>query len=80
MMTKMKTLSAVMILSAAVATPAFAHSAKHGHVGNHTNFRGTYNQFVVPYSVPETEGARDWSPVGGGNTWLHPGDINPSGS
>ena len=72
MTSKMKTLSAVMLLSAAVATPAFAHSAKHSHAYDQTKFRRAYNQLVVPYSAPE--------PVGGGSRWLHPGDVNPSGS
>lgn len=71
-MTNVKTLSAVLILSATIATPAFAHSSKHGDVRDQANFRGAYNQLVVPFSE------RDPSPVGGGNTWLHPGDMNPS--
>jgi hypothetical protein len=73
-MTNVKALTAALILSAAIATPAFAHSSKHSHVRDQTNFRGAYNQFVVPFS------GRDPSPVGGGNSSLHPGDINPSGS
>lgn len=76
-MTKVKTLSAVMLLSAAVATPAFAHSAKH-HAYNQTNFRGAYNQVVVPGAV-NTENfgfsGRDPSRVGGWDP-----SLNPSGS
>jgi hypothetical protein len=72
-MTSVKTLSAVLILSATIATPAFAHSSKPSHARDQTNFRGAYDQFV-PFS------GRDPSPVGGGNSWLHPGDVNPSGS
>jgi hypothetical protein len=79
MTSKMKTFGTVMLLSVAVATPAFAHSAKHRAYEH--NFRRAYNQVVVPYSAPEFGfSGRDRSPVDGGNTWLHPGDINPSGS
>ena len=74
-MTMLKTLSAVAILSAAVAAPAFAHSTH--HVRHHyRDFRGSYNQMIEPsYAVPLSRGSS-----GMGGSWLHPGDINPSGS
>ncbi len=63
-MTNLKTLSAVIILGAAVATPAFAQEtiapkATH-HVRVHAkNYRGAYNQVNEPaYVVPRTT-ARD---------------------
>jgi hypothetical protein len=34
MLTNVKTLSTVMLLSAALATPTFAHATKHGHATN----------------------------------------------
>jgi hypothetical protein len=73
-MTNVKALATALILSAATATPAFAHSSKHSQVRDQTNFRGAHNQFVVPFS------GREPSPVDGGNSWLHPGDYTPSGS
>ena len=80
-MTKIKTISAAMILSVAVAAPAFA--ATH-HV---KNFRDTYDQmttdqsFAVPSSQAERNiqnfgfSGRDPSRVGGWDPAL-----NPSGS
>jgi hypothetical protein len=55
-MTKLKTLSAVVILSAAVATPVFAHSTHHIR-----HFRGSYNQMIGPsyYAVPSSRGERN---------------------
>ena len=73
-MTSLKTLSAAVILSAAVATPVFA---KPIHLRHHyRDFRGSYNQLIEPsYAVPQS---RESS--GGGGSWLHPSDVNPSGS
>ena len=59
-MTSLKTLSAVVVLSAAVATPAFAHSSH--HVRHHyRDFRGSYNQMIGPsyYAVPSSQGERN---------------------
>lgn len=69
-MTKLKTLSAVMRLSLTFVTPAYAHSAKHAHAYDQTNFRGAYNQVVAPsYSVENFGFAeRDPSRVGGLDT------------
>ena len=77
-MTKMKALSAVIILSAAVATPAFAQPTHHVR-----NFRGAYNQLNEPsYAIPRTQdernienfgfSGRDPSRVGGEDPSLHP--------
>jgi len=83
-MTNMKALSAVIILSAAVATPVFAK--EHGRA--YDRYRGAYNQMSWPsYVIAGTQAGRnienfgfrrDSSPMGG--TWLHPSDLNPSGS
>jgi hypothetical protein len=83
-MTKMKTLSAVMILSAAVATPVFAQPTHHRRA--YDQFRGSYNQLNGPaYAVPSTQeernienfgfSGRDPSRVGGEDP-----SLNPSGS
>jgi hypothetical protein len=81
-MTNLKALTAVMILSAAVATPAFAK--EHGHA--YDRYRGAYNQMSVPsYAIPDTRAQRnienfgfsgsDRSRVGGQDP-----SLNPSGS
>jgi hypothetical protein len=66
-----KALSTVIILSAAVATPAFAK--EHGRA--HDQYRGAYNQLSAPYDA-HTNGFG----FSGGGTWLHSSDLNPSGS
>ena len=82
----MKTLGAVIILSAAVAAPAFARDAgvlapHHAHA--QSNFRGAYNQSNEPfYAVPATQAGRnmenfgfsgrDPSRVGGEDPSLNP--------
>ena len=57
-MTKLKILSAVAILSAAVATPVFAQPTHHSRV-HVRHFRGAYNQMIEPYAVSPTQSARD---------------------
>lgn len=81
-MTKMKALSAVIILSAAVATPVFAQDYGRAHV---RHFRGAYNQMIAPsyHAVPSSRAepnlenfgfsGRDPSRVGGEDPYLHPG-------
>src|ERR1700722_12200556 len=80
-MTKMKTLHAVIILSAAIATPVFAQDHGRAHV---QHFRGAYNQMIGPsYYVPSSRAernlenfgfsGRDPSRVGGEDPYLHPG-------
>ena len=79
-MTKIKTISAAIVLSVAVVAPAFA--ATH-HV---KNFRGAYNQVTTEqFAVPSTRAernienfgfsGRDPSRVGGWDP-----SLNPSGS
>jgi hypothetical protein len=83
-MTKMKALSAVVILSAAVATPVFAQPTHHGR--SYDQFRGSYNQLNGPsYAAPDAQArrniedfgfsGRDPSRVGGEDP-----SLNPSGS
>lgn len=85
-MTRMKTLTVLMLLSAAVATPAFANSRIH----HYQSFRGAYDQvepsYAAPYyAVPSSRAernienfgfsGRDPSRVGGWDP-----SLNPSGS
>jgi len=76
-MTMMKTLSAVMVLSVAVATPVFAKTY------HNEKFRGAYNQMTAPsFAVPSTQAernienfgfsGRDPSRVGGWDPNLNP--------
>jgi len=78
-MTNVKTLSAVIVLSAAVATPVFAK--EHGH--GLDRYRVAYNQLSGPsHAIPETRERRsienfgfsgsDRSWVGGEDPSLHP--------
>jgi hypothetical protein len=72
-------LGAVIILSTAVATSAFAK--EHGRA--HDRYRKAYNQLSVPYDAPANGfgfSGGDSSPVGSDRSWLHPGDLHPSGS
>ena len=61
--TQFKTLGAIVILSAAIASPVFAQDAVvseptysgpayHGHAYDRQNFRGAYNQSNAPYYAP----------------------------
>jgi hypothetical protein len=80
-MTRTKLLSAVLILSATVATPVFAHDHSRAHV---RHFRGAYNQMIGPsyYAVPSSRAernlenfgfsGRDPSRVGGMDPNLNP--------
>lgn len=81
-MTNVKTLSAVIILATAIATPAFAK--EHGRA--YDRYRGAYNQVTEPsLAVPATQSGRnlenfgfsgrDPSRVGGWDP-----SLNPSGS
>jgi hypothetical protein len=81
-MTNFKTLSAVIILATAIATPAFAK--EHGRA--YDRYRGAYNQMTEPsFAVPATQtgrnienfgfSGRDSSRVGGWDP-----SFNPSGS
>jgi hypothetical protein len=55
-MTSVRTLSAVIILAAAVATPVFAK--EHGRA--YDRYRGAYNQLSEPsYAIPATQAGRN---------------------
>ena len=81
-MTKLKILSAIAILSAAIATPVFAES--NYRVPDDQNFRGAYNQsnaafYAQPLSNKERRNVedfgfsgRDASRIGGEDPYLHP--------
>ena len=80
-MTRTKVLGAALILSAAVATPAFAQDHGRAHV---RHFRGAYNQMIGPsyYAGPSSRAernlenfgfsGRDPSRVGGMDPNLNP--------
>jgi hypothetical protein len=74
-MTNVKTLSAALILSAAIATPAFAQTKHHSRS---SDFRGAYNQ-LDPGSIQAERNlenfgftGRDPSRVGGWDPSLNP--------
>lgn len=78
-MTKMKTLTALMLLSTVVATPVLAKEVTH----HKRSLRGAYNQVTErSFAVPRTEAGRnienygfsgmDRSRVGGEDPSLHP--------
>lgn len=61
-MTRLRTLSTIAFLSAALASPVFAQHARvpgprhHGLAYDQQNFRGAYNQLNEPfYATPRTE-------------------------
>ena len=57
-MTNLKTLSAIAILTAAIATPVLAQSTHHGRALD--RYRGAYNQANGPsYATPRTHGGRN---------------------
>jgi hypothetical protein len=81
--TKMKTLSAVLILFAAATTPVFAQDASvvapHPARSHDRNYRGTYNQVNGPsFATPVTRDSlgvrevRDPSRVGGEDPSFNP--------
>jgi hypothetical protein len=50
---------------------------------DHWNFRGSYNQLNEPsYDSQARRNIENFGfgGRGGGDTWLHPGDLHPSGS
>jgi hypothetical protein len=83
-MTKIKTLSAIAIISVAIATPVFAQASQ-PVTPYDRNFRGAYNQsdaefYAQPLSNKERRNeedfgfsGRDASRVGGEDPYLHPG-------
>ncbi|MGB9117867.1 hypothetical protein [Bradyrhizobium sp.] len=87
-----KTLSAIAILSAAIASPVFAQDAgvlkpiHHGRAYDQRHFRGAYNQLNGPlYAAPRTLDRSDTNGFGFGGrnlSWVGGEDppLNPSGS
>ena len=75
-MTNVKTLSVVIVLSAAVVTPVFAKG--HGHAFD--RYRGAYNQLSAPADAGRNIENFGFRSTTGGGAWLHPGDLHPSGS
>jgi hypothetical protein len=78
----LKTLSAIAILTAAVATPVFAQPTHHHHTRALDRYRGAYNQVNGPsYATPQMGGRNfetsqfDRSFPGGENP-----DNNPPGN
>jgi hypothetical protein len=85
-MTKLKMISAVAVLSAAIATPAFAQDMDLGGPGSrmeHHRFYRSYNQWNAYYAAPLTHDeywnlqnfgttGRDPSRIGGESPWLNP--------
>ena len=71
-MTKIKTLTAVLLLSTAVATPVFAKGAAY----HKETFRRAYNQVTV---VPQTQARRNIEDFGfSGIDRSFPGGMDPS--
>lgn len=73
-MTKMKTLTVVMMLSAAVATPALAKDITRHDQG----FRGAYNSTSSSFEVPQTREERNIQNFGfSGRDRTYPGGWDP---
>ena len=85
-MTKLKTLSAIAVLTTAIASPVFAQDAgvfapaDYGRAYDQRNFRGAYNQLNAPYdAIPRTEGERNIEDFGfSGRDPSRPGGYDPS--
>jgi hypothetical protein len=76
--TNLKTLSAIAILTAAIATPVFAQPTHHSRALD--RYRGAYNQVNGPsYATPRTDGGRNIENFGfGGMDRSFPGGEDPS--
>jgi hypothetical protein len=75
-MDKLKTLSAVIVLSATLATPVFAQPTHHIR-----HFRGAYNQMIGPsyYPVPSSQSERNIENFGfSGRDRSRPGGWDPN--
>jgi hypothetical protein len=80
-----KTLTAVVVLSAALSGPVFAQGARERGPGNHgpahalRNFRGTYNQAPVSGPFDAAPVSRDgWGVEGFGRDPSQVGGVDPS--
>jgi hypothetical protein len=76
--TNLKTLSAIAILTAAIATPVFAQPTHHSRALD--RYRGAYNQVNGPsYATPRTDGGRNIENFGfSGMDRSFPGGEDPS--
>ena len=74
-MSKLKTLSAAVILCAAVATPVFAQPIHHSRI-HVRHFRGAYNQMTEPFATTRTDGR--WSAEESQFDRSFPGGADPS--
>jgi len=78
-MTKISALSAVVILSAAVATPVSAESTHHVRAYHHRNFHGAYNHLNAPFYANPQIGGRNMEDFGfSGRDRSFPGGEDPS--
>ena len=69
-------LGALLIAASTVQMVSAAeHHVRRAH--HQSDFRGSYNQLIEPHQNIENFGL---GATGGGASFLHPGDINPSGS
>lgn len=77
-MTKIKTLTALVILSTAVATPVFAKGMNY----HSRSFRGAYNQVTAPLSASESRNLQDFGFSGRDRSFVGGEDpsLRPSGS
>jgi hypothetical protein len=72
--TNLKTLSAIAILTAAIATPVFAQPAHHGRALD--RYRGAYNQVNGPsYATPRTDAGQNAEDIQFNRSF--PGGENP---
>jgi hypothetical protein len=82
-MTNLKTISAVVLLSTAIASPVFAQGARESSRMEHQTYYRSYGQSTAPYAAPLTNDeywnlqnfgttGRNPSRVGGEVPWLNP--------
>ena len=74
-MSKLKTLSAAVILCAAIATPVFAQPIHHSRI-HVRHFGNAYNQMTEPFAVTRTDGR--WSAEESQFDRSFPGGADPS--
>ena len=81
-MTKFKTLSAIVVLSAVIATPVLAQDANvtaPARATTHQNFRGAYNQSNGSfYAAPRAESGRNTDFGSSAMDRSFPGGHDPS--
>lgn len=74
-MSNLKTLSAAVILCAAVATPVLAQPVHHSRI-HVQHFRGAYNQMIRPDTILRTDGG--WNRENYEFNHSFPGGADPS--